>query len=312
VIAYCYAPASGKMQINVINVDGSEDRKLIDSTHGVNHADWSPNGRKIAAVVYMDPSNTTWSTHVFNADGSNPVRLTQTSGAADSEPAWSPDGTHILFTRNNFISGYQFRSSLWLMNADGSDQHRVVTDGFAGKWSPDGTRLIYSSNKTGNHELYTSSIDGTDEQRLTDTADDESYPAWSPDGKQIAFSVSTGEWNAPESLGTYEIYVMNSDGTDKRQLTDNDAYDGNPRWSPDGSLIAFSSDRAGPEHFDVYVMDADGANIRQVTHTPPGARAINPIWRPSRLPDRLTGDHHYYLEQPDGCHGGGFQHRVCA
>ncbi len=73
---------------------------------------------------------------------------------------------------------------------------------------------------------------------------------------------------------------MNADGTDVRQLTDNDACDDNPRWSPDGSLLAFSSDRAEAERFDVYVMEADGTNVRQVTHTPTGARAINPIWRP--------------------------------
>ena len=118
------------------------------------------------------------------------------------------------------------------------------------------------------------------EKRLTNTSADEAYPAWSPDGKQIAFSVSTGVWNTPESTSTFEIYVMNADGTGRRQLTDNTAADSNPRWSPDGSLLAFISDRAESNHHDVFVMDADGTNIRQVTHTPSGARAINPIWRP--------------------------------
>jgi TolB protein len=283
VIAYGFAPASGQMQIRAVNADGSEDRKLIEFRIGLNHADWSPDGQKIAAVGYMDSTFTTWSIHVFNADGSNPVRLTTTTGAADSEPAWSPDGTHILFTRIEFTSGNQYRSDLWLMNADGGDQKMVVADGYTGKWSPDGTRLLYTSNKTGNYEIYTSSIDGADEQRLTETSADESYPSWSPDGKWIVFCASTGEWNTSESGITNEIYLMNSDGTAVRQLTDNHAYDGNPRWSPDGSLLAFSSDIAEPGHYDIFVMDADGANIKQVTHTPSGARAINPIWRPVPL-----------------------------
>ena len=280
VIAYCFTPPSGRMQINLINADGSGDRALINYHLGVNHLDWSPDGQTIAAVAYMDSSFTTWSIYVFNADGSNPLRLTNTIGAADSEPAWSPDGARILFTRIEFTTSYHFRSDLWLMNADGSEQHLVVTDGFAGKWSPDGMRLIYTHNKTGNYEIYTSNIDGTDERRLTDTSADESYPSWSPDGTQIAFSVSTGEWNAPESANTFEIFVMNSDGTGMRQLTDNTATDVYSRWSPDGSLLAFGSDRAESGHFDIYVMDADGLFIWLVTHTPSGARAINPVWLP--------------------------------
>ena len=166
------------------------------------------------------------------------------------------------------------------MKSDGSDQHMVVANGFAGKWSPNGTRIIYSSNKTGNYEIYTSNLEGGDEQRLTDTSANEAYPSWSPDGKKIALSLSTGEWNSNESTRTYEIVIMNADGTERRELTHNDAYDGNPRWSPDGTLIAFSSDLAESEHYDVYVMESDGTNRKQVTHTPSGARGINPVWRP--------------------------------
>jgi Tol biopolymer transport system component len=282
VIAYTLGdPASGRMQLNIVNLDGSEDRKLISLGFGVNHSDWSPDGQKIAAVRYMDASFSTWSIYVFDADGSNPVRLTTTTGAEDSEPAWSPDGAQILFSRIEFTSNTELRSDLWLMNADGGDQHIVVADGFAGKWSPDGKRIIYASNKTGNYEIYTSNTDGTNEKRLTDTSADEAYPVWSPDGKQIVFSASTGVWNTPESVRTFEIYVMNADGSGRRQLTDNTAADGNPRWSPDGSLLTFTSDRAASEHYDVYVMEADGTNVRQVTHTPSGARAINPIWQPT-------------------------------
>lgn len=280
VLAYTLGPAAGNMQIHEINLDGSDDRKLIDTTHGVNHADWSPDGSRIVAVKYMDNNFTTWSLFVFNADGSNPIRLTQQQGAADSEPAWSPDGTRVLFSRIQFITSTDYRSDLWMVNADGSDPHMVVSDGFAGKWSPDGTRLIYSSPESGNYELYTSNPDGSGSQRLTNTASHESYPAWSPDGKKILFLSSEGEWNSSASISTYEIYVMNSDGTNLCRLTDNKAFDGNPRWSPDGTLIAFSSDIADPEHYDVFIMNADGTNIRQVTHVPAGARAINPIWRP--------------------------------
>lgn len=278
-IAHGFFPASGLAEIRAVNLDGSQDRKLIDYSLGLNHADWSPDGRKIAVVAYMDNRYETWSIFVFDADGRNPVRVTQELGTAHSEPAWSLDGTRLLFSRIAFRPNDQFDSELWLVNADGGNPRLVVADGFAGKWHPDGTRIIYSSNKTGNHEIYTAALDGSGEQRLTDTSADESYPAWSPDGRQIVFCRSTGVWNSAASQPTREIFTMNADGTGARQLTENRAPDGNARWSPDGSQLVFSSDRAEPERYDVYVMNADGTDVRQVTHVPSGTRALSPVWR---------------------------------
>lgn len=279
-LAYCYQPDNDLHQIYLINLDGSGSRKLITATIGLNHLDWSSDGRKIAAVGYMDRSFTTWSIHVLDADGSHLVRLTSQTGAADSEPAWSPDGTHIVFSRIHFTGGTSYSSQTWAMNADGSDQHLVLADGLAAKWSPDGKRLIYTSNKSGNYEIYTANVDGTDEQRLTNTPADESSPVWSPDGRRILFAASAGAWNSPESIKTYEIFVMNADGSGRQQLTANQAYDASPRWSPDGTQIVFGSDRAEVDHYEVYVMNADGTNVRQVTHTPAGVTAINPVWHP--------------------------------
>ena len=67
---------------------------------------------------------------------------------------------------------------------------------------------------------------------------------------------------ASDRDGDYDIYVMNSDGSDVRQLTNNDAYDGYPVWSPDGSKIAFLSSRDNRDNqWSLYVMDADGSNV---------------------------------------------------
>jgi WD40 repeat protein len=250
---------------------------LIQSSIGFNHHDWSPDGQRIAAVGYDD--SLTWSIYVFGVDGGNLARLTNVSGVWDSEPSWSPDGTRIAFTR--IYPDQDGREEVWVMNADGSDPHWIGVEGFAAKWSPDGSRFIYTSNRSGNYEIYVCDSDGTDEQQLVSTSADEAFPTWSLDGSQIAYSASTGEWNTRKNSQTYEIYVMDADGTNVRQLTDNTAYDGNPRWSLDGSLLVFSSDRGETEHWEIYVMDADGANVRRVTYTPASATAINPAWRPT-------------------------------
>ena len=79
-------------------------------------------------------------------------------------------------------------------------------------------------------------------------------PAWSPDGRKIAF--------ASERDGNSEIYLMNADGSGQRSLTRNLAYDGDPAWSPDGQKITFVSNRDG--RYAVYVMNADGSGQRSL------------------------------------------------
>ena len=97
--------------------------------------------------------------------------------------------------------------------------------------------------------------DGSGTRRLTHNAGYNAEPAWSPDGRKIAFQ-STRD-------GNREIYVMNADGSEKRNLTRNPAKDGRPSWSPDGRRIAFVSDRDG--RLEAHVMNADGSGQRSLT-----------------------------------------------
>jgi TolB protein len=291
VIAYCLMSSTPvpSATIFTINSDGTENKPLIAAAIGLNHLDWSPDGKYLVAVGYMDATFTTWSIHTFAADGTNLKRITSKTGVADSEPAWSPDGTKITFTRVFWNSdGTMGRTELWVTNIDGSGQHYIGIEGFASKWSPDGTRLIYSSQKSGNYEIYTCLIDGTNEQCLTNTSAHESYPVWSSDGKQIAFCASTGVFNTQEALVTYEVYLMNTDGTNIRQLTNNNCYDGYPRWSPDNTRLVFNSDMHDNGQHEIYTMNIDGTNIKRVTNTTRGATALNPVWRPRTLTDGVV------------------------
>ena len=95
-------------------------------------------------------------------------------------------------------------------------------------------------------------------------------PAWSPDGKQIAYYSEVG--GAPADL-----FVMDADGRNVRQLTDTPEAEGYPAWSPDGRQIAFES-HTPDGNFDVYVMNADGSNVRRLTHEP--KRDVGPAWSP--------------------------------
>jgi TolB protein len=96
-----------------------------------------------------------------------------------------------------------------------------------------------------------------------------SVPAQAPEQVQIAFH-SNRDWNL-------EVYVMDADGKNLRNLTNNPAYDTGPAWSPDGGRIAFYCDRDAEEG-DIYVMDADGSNPRNLTNNP--AKDRLPLWSP--------------------------------
>ena len=184
-----------------------------------------------------------------------------------------------------FISDRDGNEELYVMNADDSDVIRLTdTDGHISgypRWSPDGQRIAFASDQDGNDEIYLANADGSGLARLTHSDRSDSNPAWSPDGQRIAFvSGHSGDLegylkDADRSdfadrgrvklLGSFDIYLMNADGSGLTQLTDDAGRDFNPSWSPDGQRIVFISDRDGDS--DIYTMNADGSgSITKLTH----------------------------------------------
>ena len=142
-------------------------------------------------------------------------------------------------------------------------------------------QIAFVSDRDGNWEIYVIDADGGNQQRLTNDPDNDLNPSWSPDGKRIAFA-SSRDGNFLGNIPADEIYVMDADGNNQKNLTNNLGNDISPSWSPDGKRIAFSSfrkDRAGNlNHFDIYVMDADGGNQQRLTDNPHGDQY--PSWSP--------------------------------
>ncbi len=183
----------------------------------------------------------------------------------------SPPPERILFVSDR----YDGRAEVFVMNADGSELLRLTQGegseiAYAPKWSPDGTQIAFVSAD----DMYLMNADGSEPRLLLASA---YSPAWSPDGAQIAY-VS----NLDSDNGTYELYVMNvsdgpnADGTGQTRLTDNLAHDMSPAWSPDGTQIAFVSNRDGDA--EIYVMNADGSG--QVNITNHSETDESPAWSP--------------------------------
>jgi RNA polymerase sigma factor (sigma-70 family) len=232
-----------------------------------------PEQAAAARIVFTAPQGEAYDLFLISADGTGLTALTKSEGAIlHLEPAWSPDGTRILFRRGEPGS---FDSDIYVMDADGRNLRQLTKGGvnYNPVWSPNGKRILFSTSYPQGTVVRVMDGDGGNLKTLSKRAG-EVNPAWSPDGKQIVFSS-----NAFPQLA---VCVVDADGGNFKALTENgggnDMY---PVWSPDGKKIAFCSDRGGAGGgLGLYVMDADGSNVKRLSLAAGEHRAAFPAWSP--------------------------------
>jgi TolB protein len=232
-------------------------------------AQGTPPPRAVVLQSWRHPPD--FQVYTANADGSEVVRLT--TAARNGQPRWSPDGTRIAFT--SWRSG---AAEIWLMNADGTGQRRLVAlerPAYMPDWSPDGSRIAFSAARgDGNYDVYVVGADGDSLQRLTTSASHWG-PRWSPDGSRFAvrWMESSAECACLGLLSQCpcngRIAVMNADGTGLQLLPRAGQCDAWPEWSPDGRDILFASYRSAgrgvPARSELWMMGANGSHARPLT-----------------------------------------------
>lgn len=131
------------------------------------------------------------------------------------------------------------------------------------------TPIAFVSNRAGPWNIFTMFADGTNVINLTNSAGDDYWPTWSPEGTQLGFMSNRS--------GNYEIYSMNADGSSVLNLTNDTSWDAEPDWSPLGDKILFATERSGD--FEIYSMNANGSNPTNLTNN--AAFDYNPSWSPN-------------------------------
>ena len=235
---------------------------------------------------------------VMRTDGSDIHRVSNGNGKTTC--GWFIPGTNRLFFGSSHMhdsicppkpdpsKGYVWpldKFDIFTVNRDGTDMRRVTNyDVYTaeGVLSPNGKRIVFTSLKGGDLDIYTMNIDGTDVKQLTNTAGYDGGAWWSPDGTQIVYrahhpkdSLELAQYRELLAQGLIrpskvELFVMNADGSDNRQITHLGGANFGPSWTPDGTRIIFASNYKNPRsgNFDLYLVNLDGSNLEQLTTSP--------------------------------------------
>ena len=219
------------------------------------------------------------------SDGGHQRKLTD----FDAYPVLSPTGLRIAY----LVRGSDGGAALFVADVDGTNQKKLadLDDDVGPVWSPDETRLAFSDYREddygdGDFEVFVVAVDGTSSpQQITrnSTSDDiigPMYGSWSPDSARIAFSRDYGASYTEDRPDNYtKVFVMDTDGSDERQLVaGDDSQDFAPVWSPDGTRVAYFSDR--DDVIAISVIDAGGSEARELVADYQGSAGWSPAWSP--------------------------------
>jgi hypothetical protein len=237
-------PDADTSRVAVVNADGSGLRDLVEGTAPA----WAPGSLKIAYAAGGV-------LRVADFAAGTSADLLAAAGFELSSPAWSADGTRLVFVGEEIATG---QIDIWTANADGTGLARVTNDAAIDAepaWAPDGAKIYFATDRDGNFEIYSVNPDGTTPTRLTNDPAADRDPDVSPDGTKLVFVRDTDALEAA-------LWTMDFDGANAAAFTDGSFPAVAPAFSPDGLLIAFAG---APEvDFEIWTIGVDGNGLALV------------------------------------------------
>jgi Tol biopolymer transport system component len=234
--------------------------------------DWAPDRKRIVFVSDRTGPTKLWT---IRANGLGIRKLTN-GEALDDDPAWSPDGQLIAFSRLGRVTAAEDLFDVYTVRRDGTrvtklSQGKPESD--APDWAPSGQRIAFRRETTDNRmQVWTMRADGRDLRKLTSMRNGAGPPAWSPNGKLIAFASVTGARS--------EIFVVPAAGGPARQVTSgaDQTFDSDPTWSPNSRRIVFATRQPGGAA-NIDSIKLDGSERRAVVADPTGSALHgSPSW----------------------------------
>lgn len=291
-------PGRSKAQASDLSLPQEKHlRNIKQLTFGGENAEayFSPDGKKLIFQSTREGHGCD-QIYTMNIDGSD-VKLVSNGEGRTTCSYFFPNGKRILYSsthlggkqcppRPDFSQGYVWAVydtfDIFTANPDGSDVKRLTDiDGYDAETTINRNgKLVFTSKRSGDLDIYTMDADGRNVKRLTNELGYDGGPFWSYDGKQIVYRAYHPQTEKEKADYTallkqnlirptvLDIWVMNADGTNKRQVTKLNKASFAPYFFPDGKRIIFSSNQADPKgrDFDLYVINLDGSGLERITY----------------------------------------------
>lgn len=211
--------------------------------------------------------------YIMDIKGDNLINITK-NDSLDFNPSWSHDGQNLYF-----YSKRDGNAEIYSLKSDGTELKRLTnhpSSDVLPELSPDGKTIVFMSDRDSlSKNIYLMNTDGSNIKPLTQNKSYEESPNWSPSGKEIIFTRQLRDSSDTSHAANGEIFIMNSNGSNLRRLTNKFGYDSGAKFSPNGKQIAFYGSNENNQ-WDLYVMDSNGTNLYNLTND--SIECYSPDW----------------------------------